>query len=69
MVFVRFFRNFLRRDAAANESGQTMVEYGLVISLIALAAIAGVVLVAGGIDELWSLIGDNVGNAVEDVLS
>ena len=52
-----------------NESGQTLVEYSLIIGLIAVAAIIGITLVAGGIDSLWGWIGDEVSTAVDDVLS
>jgi Flp pilus assembly pilin Flp len=51
------------------ESGQTLVEYSLIIGLIAVASILGVTLVAGGIDSLWTWIGDGVSNAVNSVLT
>jgi Flp pilus assembly pilin Flp len=52
-----------------DESGQTLVEYSLIIGLIAIAAIIGITMVAGGVNSLWTWIGDSVGNAVDSVLS
>ncbi len=52
-----------------SESGQALVEYGLIIGLIAVAAIFGIALVAGGVDSLWGWIGDEVSNAVDSVLT
>jgi Flp pilus assembly pilin Flp len=50
------------------ERGQTLVEYGLIISLIAVAALVGVTLVAGGVDSLWGWIAEDTSNAVDSVL-
>jgi Flp pilus assembly pilin Flp len=52
----------------SNEAGQTLVEYSLIISLIAISAIVGITMVAGGLDSLWSGIGERVANAVDSVL-
>jgi Flp pilus assembly pilin Flp len=51
------------------ESGQTFVEYSLIIGLIAIAAIIGITMVAGGVNSLWNWIGTSVGDAVDSVLS
>lgn len=41
---------------AANESGATAIEYGLIISLIFLAILASVSAVAGGTTTLFNLL-------------
>jgi pilus assembly protein Flp/PilA len=47
-----------------DETGATAVEYGLIASILSLAVIVGVGLLAGAIGDLW---GDNngaIGNAL-----
>ncbi|HWO72770.1 MAG TPA: Flp family type IVb pilin [Dehalococcoidia bacterium] len=51
------------------ESGQTLVEYGLIVALLALGTISGLMLVAGGTDSLWSKIEDALVAAFENVLA
>lgn len=46
------------KQVLANEQGQGMVEYGLILSLIAVAAIAGLVLIG---PELSSMFTDVAG--------
>jgi Flp pilus assembly pilin Flp len=46
----------VRKLAYANESGQTMAEYGVVLALVTLAVLAALTLLAG-----------NVSNALESV--
>lgn len=46
----------LLRLFAANESGATAIEYGLIISLIFLAILASVNSVAGGTTALFNLL-------------
>jgi pilus assembly protein Flp/PilA len=41
---------------AANESGATAIEYGLIVSLIFLAILASVNAVAGGTTALFNLL-------------
>ena len=48
-MFVRFLKC---------ESGATAVEYGLIATVLSLAIIGGVGLLAGGLEDLW---GDNNG--------
>ena len=69
MVFERVKAVNRRLTAMRNEAGQTLVEYSLIIALIAVAAIVGIALVAGGIDSLWGWIGDSVSTAVDSVLT
>lgn len=47
----RFMRAF-----AANESGATAIEYGLICSLIVLAILAAVTAVASGTVSMYSLL-------------
>ncbi len=51
------------------DSGQTLVEYGLIIALIGVASIVGVALVADQVDSLWGGIASDVAAAVANVLS
>jgi Flp pilus assembly pilin Flp len=46
----------VRKLAYANESGQTMAEYGVVLALVTLAVLAAL-----------TLLGGNVSNALESV--
>ena len=48
------------RARLGREEGQTLVEYGLIISLVALAVVAGLTLLAGGINGLFSTINDQL---------
>jgi len=43
------------------EEGQNVVEYALVLTLIAVAAIAGLTLAGSNINNWWSAIGSYVG--------
>ena len=52
-----------------DEFGQTLVEYSLIIALIAVAALVGISVVAGGVNSLWNWIGGEVTNAVTNVLT
>jgi pilus assembly protein Flp/PilA len=47
-----------------HEDGQDMVEYALVVFLIALAAVAGMKGLAGGISNSYSIISSKLGSAV-----
>jgi Flp pilus assembly pilin Flp len=40
------------------EDGQTLVEYSLIISLIALTAVGGMAVLGGGVDGLYGLFED-----------
>jgi pilus assembly protein Flp/PilA len=43
-----------------DEQGATMVEYGLLVALIALVAIAGVTLLGGNLNNLFSNVAASV---------
>ena len=43
---------------ATREDGQTLIEYSLIISLIALAAIGGMTVMGGQVDGLYGLFED-----------
>lgn len=45
-----------------DESGQDLIEYALVVSLIALAATAGMATVAGNITNAFSNVGSKLSN-------
>ena len=44
-----------------NESGQGMVEYGLIIALVAVVAIVGLGFVGGGLDGIFDGIATKLG--------
>jgi pilus assembly protein Flp/PilA len=48
------------RDVASDESGATVVEYGLILALIFLAMVTAVVGFANGTIELWNYVADQV---------
>ena len=50
-------KNFLRE-----EEGATMVEYGLMVALIAVACIAAVTTLGGGIRSMFEGVGDTIEN-------
>jgi Flp pilus assembly pilin Flp len=58
----------LRRLTLSNESGQTLVEYSLIVGFIVIAAIAGISLVASQVDSLWGGIVTKAGTAISEVL-
>jgi pilus assembly protein Flp/PilA len=51
---------FRMRD---EESGQTLVEYGLIIALIALACVAALGFLSGKIQDLFSKTGSQLNNS------
>ena len=51
---------FRMRD---EESGQTLVEYGLIIALIALACVAALGFLSGKIQDLFSKTGSTLNNS------
>ncbi len=46
-----------------DESGQDVVEYALVLALIALAAFGLIVAVGGGVNEIWNVANNAVQQA------
>jgi pilus assembly protein Flp/PilA len=59
---MRFIKNFIRE-----EEGQDVVEYALVIGLVALAGTAGLTALAGGIDGLLTAVETALGTAAAAV--
>ena len=43
-----------------DESGQALVEYALIISLIAVAAVVGLGLISGSINNIFTTIGNAI---------
>lgn len=52
------------RESLKNEEGQDLIEYALVVALIAFAAIAGMSTLAGGINTAFGNIALKLGTAV-----
>ena len=67
-MFLELISRQLHRLKYATQSGQTLVEYGLIVGLIAIAAIVGVSLLGIQVGSLWGGIADDVGTAISDVL-
>lgn len=42
------------------EGGQGMAEYGLIIALVAIAAIAGLAALSGGLSKIFGNVGDRL---------
>jgi Flp pilus assembly pilin Flp len=52
---VSMLASFLRAKYQS-EDGQTLVEYGLIIALIAIVAVAGLTVMGGEVDGLYGVI-------------
>jgi Flp pilus assembly pilin Flp len=68
MIFENVVSAF-KRLVSSRESGQSLVEYSMIIGLIAIAAIAGISLVSSQVGSLWGGIVSDVTDAVTSVLS
>ncbi len=55
-------RTTLRR-LLADQGGATAIEYGLIVALIAVAAIGGISALGGGAGGMWTELASNVQNA------
>jgi pilus assembly protein Flp/PilA len=51
------------RKLGADKRGATAIEYGLIVSLIAVAAIGGMSLMGGGSSGMWTRIQQSVQSA------
>jgi pilus assembly protein Flp/PilA len=54
-----FISNLLRRD---DEEGQTLVEYGLLLALIAIVVIAALVVLGPIVSGIFDTVGDSLEN-------
>ncbi|QEE27887.1 Flp family type IVb pilin [Terriglobus albidus] len=52
------------KDVLSNEDGQDLIEYALVVALIAFAATAGMNTLAGNINTAFQNIGTKLTNAI-----
>ena len=68
-MFLELTMTKIKHLMKRSESGQTLVEYSLIIALIGVASIVGVILVTDQVDSLWGGIASDVATAVENVLS
>lgn len=51
------------RKITAKEDGATMVEYALLVALIAIVLIAAIAILSGGIGDIFSRAGTTLSNA------
>lgn len=61
----QFLLNYLQARFADDDRGASLVEYGLLVALIALAAVAGMQVLGGQADESFSEVGTRLGDATE----
>jgi pilus assembly protein Flp/PilA len=52
--------DFMLKLAARREQGQTMVEYGLILALVSVVAVATLVLVGGDIKSTFQTIANDL---------
>jgi pilus assembly protein Flp/PilA len=52
------------RARLGREDGQTMVEYGLIVALVALAAIVGLGALGTSVNDMFNGIADQLGSAI-----
>jgi pilus assembly protein Flp/PilA len=50
----------IARDLRRDEDGATMVEYGLLVALIAMVALAGITLLGGNLQSLYTTVAGSV---------
>jgi pilus assembly protein Flp/PilA len=55
-----FLVNLIAEAAPRRQSGQGMVEYGLIIALVAVVAIAGLIILGPQISSMFSGLGSSV---------
>ena len=59
-LFVSNFLALIRRD---DEEGQTLVEYGLLLALIAIVVIAALIILGPIVSGIFNEVGDSLNNA------
>ena len=59
-LFVSNLLAFIRRD---DEEGQTLVEYGLLLALIAIVVIAALIILGPIVSGIFDEVGDSLNNA------
>ena len=59
-----FFKAWLRMHGLDEDEGQDLIEYALVVALIAFAAVVGMNTVAGGINDAFSKIASKLTSAI-----
>jgi len=50
-----------------DEEGATAIEYGLIAGLVAVAIVAALGLMSGGLNDLFTAIGEQLSSIAEDV--
>lgn len=68
MILTYALAALARYGPRRGESAQTLVEYSLIIGLVAVAAVAGLSLMAQDVDSLWGNIDKQVAAAISSVL-
>jgi pilus assembly protein Flp/PilA len=48
------------RNLVWDEEGQGMVEYGLIIALVSIVAIAALIILGGGIEDIFTNVGEKL---------
>ena len=64
LLFKLSFKMYLLKDALQDERGQDLIEYALIIALIAFAATAGMSALATKINAAFTSIGNTLSNSV-----
>ena len=63
--FIRIY-NKVMRPYSRPEDGPTMIEYGLIVALIALVAILTITVIPGNIEHVFCDIADRLGRNIEN---
>ena len=53
-------KGFIEDSLKTDETGQTLVEYALIIALIAIAVIGAIIILRGGLGDIFDHIGNNI---------
>ena len=57
---LHFISNLLARVAHRDEEGQTLVEYGLLLALIAIVVIVALIFLGPLVSDIFSNVGENL---------